>query len=61
MFKISNLTPYTDKTLTAPGEFQKQLESIRQNGYSMTSGEFHPGIRFRCRRSLIGPEKYWLP
>ncbi|MCY8939358.1 IclR family transcriptional regulator [Peribacillus frigoritolerans] len=45
MFKISNLTPYTDKTLTTPGEFQKQLDSIRQNGYSMTSGEFHPGIR----------------
>lgn len=44
MFHVSNLTPYTDKTLTTPGEFQQQLETIRQNGYSMTSGEFHPGI-----------------
>jgi len=45
MFQISNLTPYTDKTLTIPSEFQQQLEKIRQNGYSVTSGEFHPGIR----------------
>ncbi|MEH7485000.1 IclR family transcriptional regulator [Neobacillus drentensis] len=45
MFHVSNLTPYTDKTLITPSEFQQQLETIRQKGYSMTSGEFHPGIR----------------
>jgi len=44
LFHVSNLTPYTDKTLTTPGEFMDQLEKIRQNGYSMTSGEFHQGI-----------------
>ncbi|WP_163100217.1 IclR family transcriptional regulator [Peribacillus alkalitolerans] len=45
MFQISNLTPFTDKTLTIPSEFQQQLENIRQKGYSMTKGEFHPGIK----------------
>jgi IclR family pca regulon transcriptional regulator len=44
VFQISNLTPYTDKTLTSPGEFLKELEVIRQNGYAQTNGEFHPGI-----------------
>ncbi|PFJ05306.1 hypothetical protein COD67_06850 [Bacillus cereus] len=44
MFQMSNLTPYTDKTLTVPSEFQQQLETIRQKGYAMTKGEFHPGI-----------------
>lgn len=45
MFQMSNLTPYTNKTLTIPSEFQQQLETIREKGYSLTSGEFHPGIR----------------
>ncbi|MFP7296235.1 IclR family transcriptional regulator [Neobacillus niacini] len=45
MFHVSNLTPYTDKTLITPSEFQQQLETIRQTGYSITSGEFLPGIR----------------
>jgi IclR family transcriptional regulator, pca regulon regulatory protein len=45
MFQMSNLTSYTDKTLTIPSEFQQQLDTIKQNGYSITSGEFHPGIR----------------
>ncbi|MEH6991739.1 IclR family transcriptional regulator, partial [Neobacillus drentensis] len=45
MLHVSNLTPYTDKTLITPSEFQQQLETIRKKGYSMTSGEFLPGIR----------------
>ncbi|MCY8234471.1 IclR family transcriptional regulator [Priestia endophytica] len=44
MFHISNLTPYTDKTPTVPGELQQHLESIRQKGYAITSGEFLPDI-----------------
>jgi IclR family transcriptional regulator, pca regulon regulatory protein len=45
LFHTSNLTPFTDRTLTVPSEFQQQLETIRQDGYAITSGEFHPGIR----------------
>lgn len=44
LFQISDLTPYTDKTLTSPGEFLKELETIQQNGYALTYGEFLPGI-----------------
>ncbi|MGG0474943.1 IclR family transcriptional regulator [Priestia aryabhattai] len=44
MFHVSSLTPYTDKTLTMPSEFQKQLDSIKKHGYALTNGEFHPGI-----------------
>ncbi len=39
------LTVYTDKTITAPAELRRQLESVRQQGYGFDDEEYEVGIR----------------
>lgn len=39
------LAKYTDKTPTSPDEIRRQLEQIRQQGFSMDNEEFEAGIR----------------
>jgi IclR family acetate operon transcriptional repressor len=39
------LPSYTDKTITDPGQFQQELELIRQQGYAVDNGEQEEGVR----------------
>lgn len=41
----TDLTPYTEHTKTMHGELQGELNSIRNNGYAISNGEFESGIR----------------
>lgn len=41
----SQLKPYTERTQTDLVDFQQELKSIHQQGYSITRGEFHHGIQ----------------
>lgn len=39
------LPGYTDKTITDPGQFQLELEMIRQQGFAIDNGEQEEGVR----------------
>jgi IclR family transcriptional regulator, acetate operon repressor len=41
----TGLAGYTDKTITDPGQFQQELEMIRQQGYAVDNGEQEEGVR----------------
>jgi IclR family acetate operon transcriptional repressor len=41
----TGLPRYTDKTITALGHFQQELELIRQQGYAVDNGEQEEGVR----------------
>lgn len=45
LFYSSQLKPYTERTQTDLVDLRQQLESIRNNGYAVTKGEFHYGIQ----------------
>jgi IclR family acetate operon transcriptional repressor len=40
----AGLPGYTDKTITDPGQFQQELEMIRQQGYAVDNGEQEEGV-----------------
>lgn len=39
------LTKYTDKSITAPGEFFEQISKVRRLGYAIDDEEYIPGVR----------------
>jgi IclR family transcriptional regulator, acetate operon repressor len=41
----TGLPGYTDKTITDAGQFQQELEMIRQQGYAVDNGEQEEGVR----------------
>jgi len=41
----TGLSGYTDKTITNAGQFQQELEMIRQQGYAVDNGEQEEGVR----------------
>jgi IclR family transcriptional regulator, acetate operon repressor len=41
----TGLPRYTEATITNPGQFQQELELIRQQGYAMDNGEQEEGVR----------------
>lgn len=38
------LVPYTEKTITSPGELREQLMNIREQGYAVDFEELEPGV-----------------
>lgn len=38
------LIPYTDKTITIPGEFREHLKAIKQNGFAVSMEELSEGV-----------------
>ena len=41
----AGLPRYTETTITDPGQFQQELEMIRQQGYAVDNGEQEEGVR----------------
>jgi IclR family transcriptional regulator, acetate operon repressor len=41
----TGLPSYTETTITDPGQFQQELEMIRQQGYAVDNGEQEEGVR----------------
>lgn len=39
------LVPYTETTITNPNKLKKEIETIRQQGYAVSTQELTPGIR----------------
>ena len=51
----AELTRYTERTVTDPAAFRKELAAIRQAGYAVSNGEVDPGVR-GIAAPVFGPE-----